>query len=209
MNGSSVARFYQSRVGPGTLVSERIESIEAGYLVNLHRYGLLADVKVFNDKLESLISERTNLAGQPPTNAGTVELRGAEAQISLALSHDWSAFATYAYLDNVGANKPLERSQYSRHSGSLGTSYDLGSDWRASFAYFGASGNGLAESRYGRFDLTVLKSARLQNLDWTATIGLRRLDNAVVSYANGDTSRLFSRFDDRLQGFAQISLRLP
>ena len=209
LNGSSVARFYQSRVGPGNLVSERIKSVEIGYLVNLQRYGLLADFKVFSDKLTSLISERTNLAGVPPTNDGAVTLRGAEAQASLTLSPRWSAFAGYAYLENSGATKPLERSQYSRHSGSIGLSHDLGSDWRASMAYFGASGNGLAESRYGRLDLTVLKSGQLAGMDWTATIGLRRLDNPVVSYANGDTARLYSRFDDRLQGFAHLSLRLP
>lgn len=209
INGSSTARFYQSRVGPGNLVSERIRSVEVGYLVNLQRLGVLADFKVFSDKLSSLISERTNLAGGVPTNGGAVKLRGAEAQVSVAISPQWSGFANYAYVENIGANKPLERSHYSRHSGSLGVSHDFGAGWRASLAYFGASGDGLAESRYGRSDLTLLKSARAGSLDWTATIGLRRLDNPVVSYANGDASRLFSRFDDRLQGFAQLSLRLP
>lgn len=209
INGSSTARFYQSRFGPRNLVSERIRSLEVGYLVNLQRLGLLADFKVFSDKLSSLISERTNLAGGAPTNGGTVKLRGVEAQVSVAISPRWSGFANYAYLENVGANRPLERSQYSRHSGSLGLSHDFGSGWRASLAYIGASGDGLAESRYGRSDLTLLKSGRAGSVDWMATIGLRRLDNPVVSYANGDTSRLFSRFDDRLQGFAQLSLRLP
>lgn len=209
LNGSSVARFYQSRVGPGNLVSERIKSIELGYVVNVQRYGLLADFKVFNDELTSLISERTNLAGTPPTNEGAVKLRGAEAQASITLSPHWSAFANYAYLENASPTKPLERSQYSRLSGAIGLTHDLGSDWRTSIAYFGASGDGLAESRYGRLDLTVLKTGQLAGSNWEATIGLRRLDNPVVSYAHGDTSRLFSRFDDRLQGFAQFSVRLP
>lgn len=209
INGSSVARFYQSRVGPGNLVSERIKAIEVGYLVNLQRFGLLADFKLFNDELTSLISERTNLAGSSPTNNGKVRLRGAEAQASMAIAPRWSAFANYAYLENTGANRPLERSQYSRHSGSIGITHDLGTGWRASLAYFGSSGDGLAESRYGRTDATLFKAGTAQGLDWTATIGLRRLDNPIVSYANGDTSRLFSRFDNRLQGFAQFSLRLP
>jgi iron complex outermembrane recepter protein len=66
LNGASVARFFQSRVGPGNLVNERIKSIEVGYLVNIQRYGLLADFKVFSDELSHLISERTNLAGVHP-----------------------------------------------------------------------------------------------------------------------------------------------
>jgi iron complex outermembrane recepter protein len=209
LNGSSVARFYQSRVGPGNLTSERIKSIELGYLANAQRYGLLVDFKVFSDELTSLISERTNLAGSPPTNDGAVKLRGAEGQASIALSPRWSAFANYAYLDNSGATKPLERSQYSRHSGAIGLTHDLGPEWRTSVAYFGASGNGLAESRYGRLDVTVLKAGQVAGMKWEAMIGLRRLENPVVSYANGDTSRLYSRFDDRLQGLAQFSLRLP
>jgi outer membrane receptor protein involved in Fe transport len=91
LNGSSVARFYQSRVGPGNLVSERIQSVEAGYLLNDQRRGLLVDFKVFRDQLTCLISERTNLAGAPPTNDGRVSLRGAEVQASLALSPRTSA----------------------------------------------------------------------------------------------------------------------
>lgn len=209
LNGTTVARFYQSRTGPGNLVSERIRSVEAGYLLNVQRLGLLVDFKVFSDKLTSLISERTNLAGALPTNDGVVDLRGAEVQATLALSPRWWAFANYAYLDNTGTNKPLERSQYSRHSGSAGVTHEFDAGWRGSLAYFGASGNGLAESRFGRLDLTVAKSVDLQGWAWTILVGLRRLDNGSTSFANGDSSRLFARFDDRLQGFAQISVRLP
>ena len=55
----------------------------------------------------------------------------------------------------------------------------------------------------------MTKSGQAAGHAWAATLGLRRLDNPLTSYANGDTSRLFSRFDSRLQGFAQLSLRLP
>jgi len=209
LNGSSVARFYQSRTGPGNLVSERNRSVEAGYLLNLQRLGLLFDFKIFSDKLTSLISERTNLAGAPPTNDGVVDLRGAEVQATLALSPRSWAFANYAYLDNTGANQPLERSQYSRHNGSAGVTQEFGNGWRGSLAYFGSSGNGVAESRFGRLDLTVATSSDLQGWAWTTMFGLRRLDNRTASFANGDSSRLFARVDDRMQGFVQVSVRLP
>lgn len=208
LNGSTVTRFYQSRTGPGNLVSERIASAEIGYLMNLRLQGLLVDVKVFRDELTSLISDRTNLAGATPTNAGTVTLRGAELQAAWALTSGTSAFLNYAYLDNIGANKPLERSQYSRHSGSVGATHDLGAGWRGALAYYGSSGDGLAETRFGRIDLTLTKAGQAGALDWTTTLGLRRLDNPLTRYASGDTSALFSRFDSRLQGFLQLSLRL-
>lgn len=209
LNGSSIARFYQSRLGPGNLVSERIQSVEAGYLLNLQRHGLLLDFKVFRDRLTDLISERTNLAGAAPTNEGKVNLRGAELQASLTLSPQATAFLNYAYLDNSGANKPLERSQYSRHSGSAGVTTALDGAWRASVAYFGASGDGLAESSFGRLDLTLSRSGQLHGWAWSAMLGVRRLDNSKASFANGDTTQLFARFDDRVQGFVQVSLRLP
>jgi iron complex outermembrane recepter protein len=209
LNGESIARFYQSRTGPGNLVSEQIQSVEVGYLLNVQRLGLLLDMKVFSDRLTSLISERTNLAGTLPTNDGAVDLRGAEVQASVALSPRSWAFANLAYLDNIGANQPLERSQHSRHSGSAGVTHEFSGGWRGSLAYFGSSGNGLAESPFGRLDLTVSKSGDLQGWAWTALFGLRRLDNKTTSFANGDTAQLFARFDDRLQGFAQLSVRLP
>lgn len=115
----------------------------------------------------------------------------------------------YAYLDNHGANKPLERSQYSRHSGSAGVTKAFDGGWRASVAYFGASGDGLAESSFGRLDLTLSKSGQVQGWAWAAVFGVRRLDNPKASFANGDTAQLFARFDDRVQGFVQVSLRLP
>ena len=209
LNGSAVTRFFQSRMGPGNLVSERIKSIEAGYLLNLQRQGLIFDFKVFRDELTSLISERTNLAAAATTNDGHVTLRGGEVQTTWAMSPVTSAFLNYAYLENIAANKPLERSQYSRHSGSVGATHDLGAGWRGSLAYFGSSGDGIAESRYGHLDLTMSKAGQVSGLGWTTTAGVRRLDNRLTSYASGDNSRLSSRFDDRVQGFIQLSLRRP
>lgn len=209
LRGSQVGRFYQSRVGPGNLVSERITSREIGYLLNVQRYGLLLDARVFDDNLTSLISERTNLAGLTPTNNGSVELRGAELQVGLQWSPRWSAFANYAYLENRGATNLLERTQYSRHSGSLGLSHDVGAGWRGSLAYYGASGDGYQESRYGRTDLTVSKAGELDGSKWQSTLGLRRLDTPLTMYSIGSEAPLFSRLSSRLQAFVQFSVRLP
>lgn len=206
---SGITRFYQSRTGPGDLVSERLTSAEVGYLLNLQPAGLLLDVRVFRERLTRLISERTNLAGAEPTNTGAVTLRGAEMQAQWAVTPDASVFLNYAYLDNLGATNALERSQYSRHSGSIGGTRDFGGGWRASLAYFGASGDGLSESRYGRLDLTVTKSGRAGSGAWSTTIGLRRLDDTSASYANGDASLLANQLNDRLQTFVQFTMRLP
>jgi len=170
---------------------------------------LMLDVRAFHDKLTDLISERPNLTGATPTNNGSVTLSGIEIQSNWQWSPAWLAYANYAYLDNHDATPLLERSQYSRHSGSLGLSHDFGGGWRGSLAYFGASGNGLYESSYGREDITLIKSGELQDMAWTVTVGLRRFDNTTVTWATGPTASKFSSFDDRVQGFIQLSLRLP
>lgn len=207
--GLHPARLYQSARAAGNLTSERITSREVGYLLNVQRYGLLLDAKVFSDGLTSLISERTNLAGFAPTNNGSVNLRGAELQAALQWSSRWSAFANYAYLDNRDSNNPLERTQHSRHSGSIGTGHSFGAGWQGSIAYYGASGDGIGESRYGRLDLTASKSGHTAGLQWTTSLALKRLDNRTTSYSNGSANALNSQYADRFQVYGQIAIRLP
>lgn len=208
LGGATTARFYQSRVGPGSLTSERVRSREIGYLLNMPEVGLMLDTRVFRERLYDLISERTNLAGLPPTNDNRVTLQGAEVQLSWQLSERSSAFVNYAYLDNRGASHPLERSQYSRHSGSVGVSREFAGGWLASAAYVGASGNGLAESAYGREDLTVGREWATDGWQWSFAAGLRRLDQPVTTYSNGAPSALYGRYDSRLQGYLQLSARM-
>ena len=207
--GSTVGRLFQSRVGPGSLTSERITSTEIGYLLNVPSLGMLLDARLFDDDLTNLISERTNLAGLTPTNSGAVKLRGAELQASMQWSPRWSAFVNYAYLDNRGATNLLERTLYSRHSGSLGLSHDFAGGWRGALAYYGASGDGVQESRYGRTDLTLSKTGEMDGARWNTSLGLRRLDNPLTTYSNGALNALFSRYSSRMQGYLQVSVRLP
>jgi iron complex outermembrane receptor protein len=209
LNGSTTARLYQSARSAGNLVSERIVSREIGYLLNLQRYGLLLDAKAFHDRLSDLISERTNLAGFGASNRGAVTLQGAELQATIQWSPKQSAFLNYAYLENRGATNPLERSQYSRHSGSIGMSQAFDAGWQGAVAYYGSSGDGLAESRYGRLDLLASKTGNAGDLQWSATFALRRLDNPVVSHASGPVDTIVSRYNDRLQMYVQFALRVP
>ena len=209
LNGSTTGRLYQSAVSPGNLVSERVASREIGYLLNAHGAGLVLDVKVFEDDLTRLVSERGSIIGFAPTNNNSVTLRGAEVQASLEVSPTWSGFLNYAYLDNVRATKPFERSQYSRHSGSIGTTHKIGRDWRASLAYYGNSGDGIDESRYGRWDVALSNTALVGELPWTTTVLVRRLDNRATSYTVGRPAPLTSTYDSKLQIFGQISIRIP
>lgn len=205
-NGSSVARFYQSARSPGGLRSEKIISQEIGYLLNRPSLGLLFDAKIFDDRLYDLISEKLQLSDFKPTNGGSVRLTGAELQANLELSSDWTAFATYAYLLNRDASNQLEKTQYSRSSGSFGLSHRFGDGWTSSFAYYGASGDGIGQRHYGREDLTLSKTIRLRDTRAAFSLIVRRLDNTTVSYFRDFGSIPESVYNNRIQVFGQVKV---
>lgn len=209
LNGASTARFYQSRVGEGGLRSERIVSREIGYLVNFPTWGMVVDARLFDDRLTDLISERTNLAGVPPTNDGAVHLRGGELQVSGRVSAQWLGHATYGYLDNRHFTNILERTLWSRHSGSFGLSREFEGGWQLSGAYTGASGTGYQQSRYGRTDVTVSKAWKHGAAQWRITGHLQRLERTGVTYSIGSETALESRYNGRLRGFVQLAVDLP
>lgn len=202
-DGSLTPRFYQSASSPGGLRNEQAVSAEIGYLFSEPRWGLTLDLKVFEDRLKHLISEVVTVAMFAPTNSNSTTLRGAEVQASLAWSPAWSAFLNYAYLDNIGATTFWERTQHSRHSGSAGVVHSLGSGWRWSLAYYGASGDGVGESRYGRTDLTLGRRLALGPAHAEGSLSLRYLDNPTTTYIlSGPVKE--SSVDHRFQAFASL-----
>jgi iron complex outermembrane receptor protein len=206
LNGSTSVRFYQSAISPGNLRSERIWSREVGYLLNVQRLGMLLDLKAFDDRLTDLIAEKLHVASFQPTNSGSVRLRGAELQVNVEPSETLTLFWTYAYLENRDASTPLSGTQYSRHSGAVGISQALGGGWRWSLAYYGASGDGVGESHYGREDFILGKTFGMQRSRLTASLIVRHLDNRTVTYFRDVGDTLQSRYDDSVQIFGQLRL---
>lgn len=206
LNGSSVARLFQSAQSPGGLSSERIRSVEVGYLLNIPSIGLLLDLKAFRDELSSLISEKLQLSAFRPTNNGAVNLSGVELQANAFITTDWSAFLNYAYLDNHSATNQLETTQYSRHSGSIGTWKALAAGWSASLAYFGAAGDGLGQSSYGRTDLSISKRFTRDANKAELTFTVRRLDNQQQTYFRdfGVANTLSAGYDSRWHVLGQL-----
>ncbi len=203
-DGSTMAKYYQHSASAGGLKSEVEMSREVGYFLNLPKWGLLFDAKVFNDRLTDLISEPISIGTVAQTNSNSVRLRGVELQASASLDGGWSGFATYAYLLNTDATIAIEQAQYSRHSGSIGVSKVLGSGWRVSSAYFGSSGNG-ANTSYGRLDTIVSKAFVIADRQAEAMLRITRLDSPTLTYYAG-SSRETSRYNNRLQAYAELKL---
>lgn len=209
LNGSTTAYFYQSRTGPGNLRSERIRSREIGYMLNVQPMGMLLDLRLFDDRLSDLISERTSLAGLTPTNANSVRLTGAEVQLNLRLGTGTSGYANYAYLDNRDATNILERTQWSRHSGAVGISRKFAGAWQAALAYAGQSGDGFEQSAYGRTDLTLSRAFAIDRSRARATFGLQRFDSKATMYSIAGPRPLESRRSSRLAGYLRLAVTMP
>lgn len=213
VNGATSLRFFQSALSPGGLQAERITSRELGYLLRVPRMGLLFDLKVFDDELSSLLSQKLQVSDFHPTNGNAVHLSGAEFQANAELSKAWSGFLNYAYLDNRDASALTELTQYSRQSGAIGVSYAPQGDgwrgWRVSLDYMMASGDGIDQSRYGRKDLTLAKTFTVAGKEVRMAATVTALDNPSVTTFrdfSGANPMLVSRYDSRLRIFGQVMI---
>jgi iron complex outermembrane recepter protein len=204
LNGETAVRFFQSARSPGDLRNERIRSFELGYVGSVAALGLTADVKLFDDHLTRLISEKLQVAGFAPTNWNAVRLSGLEFQLGWTPSPDWTTFLNYAYLHNHNATTDFERTQYDRHSGSVGVSHKIGDTWRWSIAYYGSSGDGLDQSAYGRTDMTVSKAFTADTRRLVASLVLRSLDQKTSTNFLDFGSPAQASFENRTQVFAHL-----
>lgn len=205
LNGSTNGRLYQSARARGGLRDERITSRELGYLLRVPIWGMLLDTKAFDDRLADLISEKLHLQSFQPTNNNSVTLRGVELQGTVTPSERWSVFFVYAYLNNKPTTE-IERTQYSSHSGAVGTTRALSDGWRLSLAYYGATGNGIGQTYYGREDLTIGKVFKLGRAPLNASVTLRHLDKRSVTYFRDFGDVLRSKYDDSLQISSSVKL---
>lgn len=190
----------------GKLQPEKLRSAELAYMVNLPTKGVLLDVRVFQDDLYDLISEKLQATQYRPTNRGYVRLTGAEIQATGQPSADWQWLAQYSYLQNSRASTQLERTQYSRHSGAVSLWHSFGNGWSGSVGFTGASGDGVGQSGFGRFDLSATKALRLDQAAMDLTILVRRLSNRTQTYFDDSGSVEESRYNRRLQLAAQARI---
>ncbi len=205
--GDNSLTFYQSAVSPGNLSNEQITSTEIGYLGNFPQYGILLDAKIYQDKLTNLISEKLELAEFLPSNNNSARLRGVELQLNYEPSKYWRTYLAYAYTINDQASLPLEQTQYSKHSGSIGITHLFSNDWRLSLAYYGYSVNGISQSFYGRTDLTLAKTFALNHRSQlTTSINVRRLDNRRTQLFESYTVKEESGLRDRMQYYFTAQL---
>ncbi len=202
--GATSGRLAIAAKAHQDLSSERITSRELGYMLTLQPQGLMLDVKVFDDRLTDLISDRLSITDFNPENNGSVRLTGMEVQSTWEMSPLWSGWLSYGYLLNRHASSSVERMQYARHSGGLGLSRALPGNWRASMAHYGASGNGMHENSYGRTDLTLMHAWAPAPWPITLSLTLSYLHNPIVSVYRHEGLYYTSTYDGHLSIRGQL-----
>jgi iron complex outermembrane receptor protein len=190
--------------GNPQLKEERNTAVEVGYLVAVRRWGMVMDTRAFSERMSKLISSFTTITQLYPDNTGSVRLDGVETQANWELGSDWSAFLNYAYLVNHDSTSVTERTQWSRHSGSIGLSHAFSEQWRGSMATFMSSGNGQAERGYARTDLTLIHPFKLGAQAATATWGLSYLHTPTVSSYLSRSGAFTSTYNQRLGLYGKL-----
>ncbi len=191
--------------GNPDLKEERNTSVELGYLLAVRRWGLVMDTRAFSERLSKLISSFTTNTQLYPDNTGSVRLDGIETQATWELGSGWSALLNYAYLVNHDATRVTERTQWSRHSGTLGLSVAINEQWQCALATYLSSGNGQAEKGYARSDLTVNHPFKLGAQTAAASWGLSYLHTPTVSsYLSGSSGGFQSTYNQRLGLYGKL-----
>jgi iron complex outermembrane receptor protein len=153
--GESNAFFYYSPPGDfSSLRSEEIISKEIIWYGSFQQTGIDAEIKIFRENLNDLISEKLQFFDFVPTNNGETEIEGIETDISYRFSHKAYARLAYSYQD-ISTNDPLELSFHAKHSGSIISSYTLDSGYTLTGSYYANSA--IAGFDYKRFDFSVVK----------------------------------------------------
>lgn len=176
-SGAPVTLFQ----GNPDLRPERIAAFELGYLVALRQWGMTVDTRAFSERLANLISDYNEEFQGVAANNGSVRLDGFETQANWDLSAGWSGWLGYSYLLNRHASNPVEMSQWSRQSGSLGISRAFTPHWRGALSHYFASGNGLSERLYERTDVTLTHEFTLDTLPVSALLVMGYLHTPTVN----------------------------
>lgn len=171
--GQSEAYFYYTPPGDfSDLEPEEVLSKELIWYGSFPSAGVEAQVKLFQEDLNNLISEKLQFFDFNPSNAGEAQIEGIETQASYRFSEKAYARLTYSYQD-LWANNPLERSFHTEHSGSLVGSYTLDSGYTLTGAYY--ANTAIRGFDYHKTDLSVSRTFQTGHGDLRASFIYRHM----------------------------------
>lgn len=188
--------LFQRFFNEGNLNPEKIQSREIGYIAKWNSVSI--DARFFHDTISNYITEFDNndfvapagtilVGGDVGTfrNMGSVDIRGFETQINLALGENTKLMMNYAHIKNLPNNVKSNEiddivDATPRDISSFLLSHHFGANWDASFAgYYNspvrAFGDGMVVDANHRFDARVAKRFKLPNCDGEVSLNVQNL----------------------------------
>lgn len=98
-NSSEKLPYYVKAVATNNLAAEKVTSYEVGMLYESTHHDITFDLRIFNEKQTSLISERLTLNDFNPTNSGYSDIKGAEIELKYNISEKTTFNTSYSYVD--------------------------------------------------------------------------------------------------------------
>ena len=201
-NGENEGSSYILAKASNTLRSENIQANEISYYGRLPKYDISVDLKLFHEELDNLISEKLEIFNFRPTNGNSATLKGSEVQVTYQPKGSFSAFITYAYLDNESSHQ-FERSLYARHRGAVYFSYLSDNQLRTTLAYFGSSR--IAGYSYNRYDLILSKLFKLQKNSLDTSIKIQYYTSKRSGFIVNEDITLENSYDDQIHYLFSVS----
>lgn len=203
-NGRSDGVFFYNARANRSLYPEKITSKEISYYLNMSNIDLAMDVKLYEETLTDLISEKLQFFDYYPTNNGRAVIRGGELQIEHRPTRHLATWLTYAYIVS-SSNNYYERSLNARHSGSAVLTYNWPNKWTTTLSYVGNSILG-GLTAYGRTDFIVAKEILGDGQRLEASLRLSRLDNTANQFVVSQTTSVDNNYLDRYQLYGSLRL---
>lgn len=188
--------LYQRFFNEGDLKPEKIQSREIGYVAKWDNISI--DARFFHDTISNYITEfdNTTFTAPPGTvlvggdvgtfrNMGSLDMRGFETQINLALGENTKLMVNYAHIKNLPNNVKYNEiddliDATPRDISSFLLSHHFGAGWDASFAgYYNspvrALGDGNPVDSNHRFDGRIAKRFKLAARDGEVSLNVQNL----------------------------------
>ena len=151
--------LFAASKSTGGLNAEYIISREIGYHLNVPKYSLSFDLKIFSDTMYDLISQIITQAYFNLDNSNSVSLKGGEFQLQYKVSPGITSYFSYGYLD-ADASTLDERTLTARHSGSAYFIAEFDNQLALSAAYTGTAKT-KQFNHQERLDVKVMKTANV------------------------------------------------
>ena len=195
--------MYRTEYSPTNLKSEHVESNEIALQGTIINGDLAYDLRVFQEKLTRLISEKPDYFEWGFTNNNSVDMEGVEAEINYRLTTNFELSGAISYIDQKQTT-PLETGLYAKYAGHLSAVYRMNS---ASVALTHYANSKIVGESYGRTDLSLTGNISVMNnktLDWRIITSYNNFDQ--IAFLSDIGVEYLHSYDNRVSVHGSIGI---